>query len=78
VPQSAGLFNFGEWLANIWLPFRVSIPRFSAKFNQVSENHELCNFEHFEAQARACVTRQVLLRLNTACLASHIIPNPAA
>jgi len=65
-------------LAKIWLPFPVSIFGFSVKFNQVSESNELCHFEHFEAQVLVCVTRQVLLRLNTVCFASHIISNPAA
>jgi hypothetical protein len=78
VPQSARLFNFGDLLNKIWLPFPVSIFRFSAKFNQVSENHKLCNFEHVEARTRVCVTLEVFLRLNIVCLASDIIPNSAA
>jgi hypothetical protein len=45
-----GLFNFGEELARIRLLFPVSIFGFSAKFSQISESYEPCNFKHFEAQ----------------------------
>ena len=74
MPQGARLFNFGDSLDKIRLPFPVLIFRFSAKFNQDSENHELCNFGYFEAQTRVCVTLEVFLRLNTARLASDNHP----